>query len=329
MISVASERGKGGTARPFVIFNPAAGRAPGRDRLAALLSRLPDPELAETRAAGDAARLAARAAEDGHDPIVVAGGDGLLAEVVNGLAPDPGRVRLALLPTGTGNDFARALGLGADPETALEALRTGRVHRVDAARLRARGPGADEASPRWFVNAMVGGLAGRIARRAHRGRKRRWGALAYRIAAVPELLRARAVPTELVLEGAADTERLELSTHAVAVSNGPFAGGGVRVAPAARVDDGWLEVVVVPALGAAELSVAVLRTLAGLGDGGRFLRRRARRVRLAIEGRACLDADGEDVAGSEATVEVVPGALRIIARAPAPGLSEPAEGRVG
>lgn len=315
--------------RPFVIVNPAAGRAPGGDRLAALLSRLPDPEVAETCGPGDAARLAARAADEGADPIVVAGGDGLVAEVVNGLAPDPGRVRLALLPTGTGNDFARALGLGADPETALEALRSGRVRRVDAARLRVAGAEADEASPRWFVNAMVGGLAGRVARRAHRGRKRRWGALAYRIAALPELLRARAVPTELVLEGVEGTERLELSAHAVAVSNGPFAGGGVRVAPAARVDDGWLEVVVVPALGAPELSLAVLRTLAGLGDGGRFLRRRARRVRLAIEGRAWLDADGEDVPGCEATVEVVPGALRVFAREPAPGLSAPAEARVG
>lgn len=315
--------------RPFVIVNPAAGRAPGRDRLAALLSRLPDPEVAETRGPGDAARLAARAADEGADPIVVAGGDGLVAEVVNGLAPDPGRVRLALLPTGTGNDFARALGLGAGPEVALEALRSGRVRRVDAARLRAPGPGVDEASARWFVNAAVGGLAGRVARRAHRGRKRRWGALAYRIAALPELLRARAVPTELVLEGVGGMERLELSAHAVAVSNGPFAGGGVRVAPAARVDDGWLEVVVVPELGAPELSVAVLRTLAGLGDGGRFLRRRARRVRLAIEGRAWLDADGEDVPGSEATVEVVPGALRVFAREPAPGLSAPAEARVG
>ncbi len=313
--------------RPFVVFNPAAGRAVAAERLRLLLSRLPGYELATTCGPDEAGRLAARAAEDGYDPIVVAGGDGLFAEVVNGLAPDPGRVRLALLPMGTGNDFARALGLSPDPGAALEALLEGAVHVVDAARLDTRGggPGAESAS-RWFANATVTGLAGRVARRAHRGRKRRWGSLAYRMAALPALAGARPVRTELVLEGPGGEECLELTAHAVAVTNGPYAGGGVRVAPGARIDDGLLDVVVVPDLGGRELFVAVLRLLVGLEDGGRFLRRRARRVRLATAGRAWLNADGEDLAGSEAAIEVVPGALRVVtapAPADAPGLTDP------
>lgn len=299
---------------PFVVFNPGAGGAVPIRRLRSLLSRLPGHAFVSTRGPGEAGWLAGRAADAGHDPIVVAGGDGLFAEVVNGLGAEPGRVRLGLLPMGTGNDLARGLGISRNPAAALETILAGSVRTVDAARMETTGMEAPGEPPaRWFANAVVTGLAGRVAARARGGRKRRWGRLAYRVAALPELLRPRPVETELAIEGAGATERLTLSAHAVAVSNGPFAGGGIRIAPAARIDDGWLDLVVVPGIGRRPLSIAVLRLLAGADDGGRLLRRRARRVRLATRDGAWLNADGEPVPGDEAEIRIVPGALRVLA----------------
>lgn len=315
--------------RPFIVFNPAAGDAPSARRLRGLVSRLPPHELVATRGPGDAGRLAAEAAEAGYDPIVVAGGDGLLGEVVNGLAPEPGRVRLGLLPMGTGNDFARGLGAPRDAGAALEAVLGGMERRVDAGRVRARrgDAGSAAASGWWVVNTLVAGLAGRVARRADGSAKRLWGSLAYRVAALRELPRARPVATEIVIESEEGEERLELDAHAVAVTNGPFAGGGVPLAPDARLDDGWLDLVVVPDLGRWELSRLVVRLLAGRGDRGSLIRRRAHRVRLAMPETAWLDADGEHLPGREAMIEIVPGALRVLVpEGVGPGLSGPGRG---
>lgn len=301
--------------RPFVVFNPSAGGAASPGRLRRLLAGFPSCELVSTRGPGDGARLAARAAEAGHDPIVVAGGDGLLGEVVNGLAPDFGRVRLGLLPMGTGNDFARGLGLPLEPAAAVAAILGGTERAVDLGRAEIGGSGHEPPRFRWFANALVAGLAGRVARRANRGRKSRWGWLAYRAAALPELAGARPVETELVLDGAPGTpgeERLRLDAHALAVVNAPFVGGGLWVAPEAEVDDGLLDVVVVPDLGRMELAAVVLRLLAGGRDAGLLVRRRARRVRFVMPETAWLNADGEDLAGRKATVEVACGALRLL-----------------
>lgn len=307
--------------RPFVIQNPAAGRGLAAERLGRLLAALPGVERAVTAGPGEASRLARRAAAAGYDPIVVAGGDGLVAEVVNGLAPEPDRVRLAVVPTGTGNDFARGLGLGGRWEEAVAAIAEGRERRVDAARLRTEGAGgpAGGRADRWLVNALVTGLAGRVARRAGRARKRRWGSLAYRIAALPELARARARDAEEVeieAEGSGEPRRLAVKAHAVAVLNGGFAGGGLRLVPEARPDDGCWHLLVLPDLGPVRLAGVALRLFAGAEVGEPLLRRRIRRVRIAASGPAWLNADGEDLEGGWAQIEVVPGALRILGAGP-------------
>lgn len=308
---------------PFVVFNPAAGRAASR-RLRRLLETFAPGRVAVTVGPGDGARLAAEAAGAGLDPIVVAGGDGLVAEVVNGLAPEFERVRLALLPSGTGNDFARGLGVPLDPVAALAVIRSGRTRSVDLARIEFPDPTTGATRERWLANALVAGLAGRIARRANRAGKRRWGARAYRAAVLPELARARAVETELVLTGrpsAGREEHLQIDAYALAVANGPFVGGGVRVAPEARFDDGLLDLVVLPRLGRAALTAVAVKLLAGGADGGRLWRRQCRRVRLRMEDGAWLNADGEELPGGRAKLELVPAALRVLAPRPPPTAS--------
>ncbi|MFQ5678160.1 MAG: diacylglycerol/lipid kinase family protein [Gemmatimonadota bacterium] len=322
--------------RPFVIVNPAAGRGrpvPGLERGLRDLSRA---EVRVTESPGDAARWAREAARSGCGPLLLAGGDGLLHEVVNALVPLSERPLLGLIPTGTGNDFARSLGIPLLPEPALGLLAGGRTRAVDAVRLRVmeggRGrrppaeggaaPAEQEAVPaekraapggekevRYMVNVAVTGFAGRVARRTTGTTKRRWGGWAYRRASASELLRLSADRTELEVDG----EALRLSTYAVAVANGRYVGGGIPLLSEARPDDGWLDLLVVPALPAAAVAALLPRILFGRHAGShRLIVRRARCIRLRAEGGLGLNVDGENVDAGAVEFELLPAALRFL-----------------
>lgn len=302
--------------RPFVIFNPAAGSGRELDRLRELLEReIPDAVLEGTAGPGGAARLARDAIRGGWDPVVAAGGDGLVREILDGVAPDLGRARLGLLPLGTGNDLARSLGIPADTATAVRVLRRGAARRVDVGRILEGGQVLGH-----FLNVAVAGFVGRVADRAGAAAKRRWGSLAYRGRAVLELPRLARYRTVVAVDG----EELELESYAVVVANGAYLGGGLPVAAEARLDDGLLDVVVVPALSFPRLARVVARVLLGRAPDRRdVLFRRGRRITLTVEPRMHLNADGDPVtgpagraAGAEGrpvTVEALPGALELIA----------------
>ena len=123
-----------------LVVNPTAGQDEGASKLpelnARLRARLPDLDIVLTVAEGDAEQAAADAASRGYSHVFAAGGDGTLNEVVNGVlrVPDAlGGVVLGVIPLGTGNDFARALGLSADVDVAIERLAAGRPREVDVA----------------------------------------------------------------------------------------------------------------------------------------------------------------------------------------------------
>lgn len=309
--------------RRLVIVNPAASRAPAGREVVRRLAAEGAGSVRETEGPGHATRMAREAATEGTDRILVAGGDGTLNEVVNGLlgpgksgpggGPAAGGGKtdgpvVEILPLGTGNDFARTLGLPMDPEEAAERLtgmsREGRVRRVDLGLFRGE-------EDRYFVNVVVGGVGGVVEARVTRARKRRWGALAYRIQAV------RAVPQlpEHTVAARLDHRELpERRSFGVVVANGRFAGGGIPVAPGARPDDGLLDVLVLPAPGLLGTGRLLLRALRGRHvDDPEVAVHRARTVRLESAPVMEYDVDGELMGRETVTLEVVPGALRVLA----------------
>lgn len=304
---------------PFVVFSPrAAGRA-GEDLFRERLSRLlPGAALRATAAPGHARRLARDAALEGFDPVVAAGGDGLAHEVVNGLAEAadaregggrPFPVRLALIPRGTGNDLARSLGVPRRLAAACAAIRAGEERRLDALRVETDEPGPDGLRSRLLVNMAVASFAGRVAHRVEAAAKARVGGLAYRIAALRELRHLRAFGTRVRVDG----RRHAGPSYLVAVANGPFAGGGIRLAPGARPDDGLLDLLVVPELPLPALTWTLARLLAGRGPGRtRTLRLRGREAEVEIRPRLWLNVDGEDLPGGSARFRVVPDALVVL-----------------
>ncbi|MDT8436908.1 MAG: YegS/Rv2252/BmrU family lipid kinase [Gemmatimonadota bacterium] len=307
--------------RVRVILNPTAGggvRAGRVRELVDAMSRASRGVRADLRVSarpGDVHRLAAEASRDGVDRVVAAGGDGTVAELANGLLAAGHRGDAAILPVGTGNDLARALGLPADLAAAAALAVRGRSVPVDAMDLHP-GPGGLPSAPNRAWNSVVGGFAGRIGDRLPPSRRRRWGSLSYLRAALDELRELRPHRVRLQLDG----EPLAIDLLMLVVANGRYAGGRLPLAPAAHPGDGRLDVVVVPALPRMRLLALVPAILAGRHlEAPGIVCRRVRRVRIEAGQGFWMNADGETWVEGSGDVEARPAALRFVQPGPGPG----------
>jgi diacylglycerol kinase (ATP) len=239
--------------KPYIIFNPRAGSATDRKSVLSQLTQLNPIALRITRKAGDAERWACVAVKTKCDYIVVAGGDGTLNGVVNGLATAAKNVRIGIVPLGTGNDFARTLELPSSIEQNIDILRSAKTKRIDLVRVKST-------RTRYFVNVSAGGFSGVVDGKMTPKIKRTWGPLAYirgAAAALPEL---HAYHTQILLD---DDEQLSAELYNVVVANGRFVAGGLPIAPDANPSDGFLEVVLIPKLCAPEIALLAAEIVLG------------------------------------------------------------------
>ncbi len=299
--------GAGPRTRATVLFNPTAGDGVTRARLEPLVRpHLPEAEIRSAPSPGELAELVARAA-DTSDLLVIAGGDGLVHQVVNRLGSARARLTLALIPLGTGNDLARSLGVPRRPDEALSGLVAGlsddrRVRPIDLIRF----SGADLA-PAVLVNLGLFGFGAdiRLGRRA-----KRWcGRHAYLLAAVSRLSSLSSGRVRLGIDG----EEHELDAYLLAVANGSYMGGGVEIARGAEPDDGMIDIVAVPRVARRRLPGLALRILRGdpRADAELF-RRRGRTLAVEAPTGWTLNADGERLAGRASRFEIVPAGVRFL-----------------
>lgn len=257
---------------------------------------------------GDARVFAREAAEAGHDLVIAAGGDGTVNEVVNGLydfvddeetaaAPLP---RLAVVPLGTGNDLAGALGI---PETVDEAMRVateGDVAPLDVAAVNGR----------RFVNVSTGGFGAAATDDAPAQAKRLLGPFAYVLTA----LRAFATHPQTSARFTAGGETLyDGAFLAYAVGNTWRTGGGTRITALARPDDGLLDLCIVQEMGALESLALAPRVRAGTHlDHPGVIYRQVRGVRVESPDELRVNADGEPIDGREFRYEILPRRISVM-----------------
>lgn len=292
------------------VVNPASGRGRTLELLprlgAEIEARDLDVELRVSTSPADPPRIARDAIERGR-VVVACGGDGLVG-VLAGVCADEGGT-LALVPTGSGNDFARAIGLvHDDPVPALDVLATGEERSVDLGRL--EGPGAPEGG-RWFCGVAGTGFDAEANRWAN-DVDRISGTALYVAATVRTLATYRPRRFRLTVDG----ESHDLDAWLVAVGNAQSYGGGMRVCPDARLDDGRLDVTVVGPVSKAEF----LRTFPRVFKGEHVRHPRVTtltgaRVEVeALDGQPSpVYADGEDAGELPVTVTVASDALRVVA----------------
>jgi diacylglycerol kinase (ATP) len=296
-----------------VAINPSASfgksRAVGPTvvaRLRALghsVTALEEPTFARLKA------VATTAVSAGPDALVVVGGDGMVSLGVNLLATRT--VPLGIIPSGTGNDMARGLGIPVgDTDAAIDALvaalaRPSRA--IDAGRIRHTDDATGEPRTTWFASVLSAGFDAIVNERANSLRRPR-GKSRYLVALAIELARLRPIRYRLVLDG------VETVTDAalIAVGNNVSIGGGMRVTPDAVIDDGLFDVLVVTPLSRLAFLRVFPRVFAGthLSDR-RVTVHRARTVRIEADSVAAY-ADGERVSSLPVDVEIVPGALHVL-----------------
>jgi YegS/Rv2252/BmrU family lipid kinase len=256
----------------------------------------------ETRGPGHATSLAAEAARAGVPLVVAVGGDGTLNEVVNGVAPlrDECPVTVGAIMTGRGRDACRNFGLTPDPRRAARRLQEGRVVSFDL------GLAVWPGGRRFFLGSAGAGFDAMVAERAGP----RGGRLTYLRAVVTSLRDYRPAEVAVAVSGVAAWAGPAAS---VVVCNGRSFGGGMRIAPGARPDDGQLDVVLLGALGRAEL-ICWLPTVYWGGHlaNPKIKTWRATAVRVATPAPLPVQIDGELCAHTPLDITIHPAALRLL-----------------
>ncbi|MFI6761239.1 diacylglycerol kinase family protein [Micromonospora sp. NPDC050417] len=292
-----------------VLANPTAGRGRHRDLLPAVLARLEAAgrpvRLLEADTAAQAQKSCHAAVADGAAALVAVGGDGTVHLALQAVAGTP--VGFGPVPVGTGNDFAVETGFPADPLVAAgvvaDAVRVGRTHPVDLARLTGPGTGT-----RWYGAVLGAGFDAIVNERANlmrwpRGRRR------YDLAILVELARLRPRSYTMRLDGVAH----RFDGVLVAVGNCASYGGGMRICPDADPTDGLLDVVVAGAVGRGTLMRIKPQVYQGTHLDHPLVRGyRARTVELHAAGEIVGYADGERIGPLPVTVTAVPGAVRLL-----------------
>lgn len=304
--------------KPFLIVNPAsaAGRT-GRhfDAIARVVrSEVGDFECAFTRARGDGVRLAREALAAGGKLVVAVGGDGTASEVIDGMqgasAPDDDGAHFGFIPRGTGGDLRRTVGISADVEGAARALASRNVAVLDLGRIEFAGPdGARQV--RHFANVAGMGISGVVSRTVNHGLRLPSGKLSFMLASARALLTWHDQPVRWRVDGG---EWHEERLTALSVCNGRYFGGGMKVAPDARMDDGLFDVVVWDGYGIVDLVVKRPMLYDGTHvrlENTRVLRARVVEAEPMAPTPVQLDVDGENPGTLPARFSILPGGLRI------------------
>ena len=291
--------------RPCVILNLTAGSAANvdADAIREKLDELSPAAVHITEKAGDAARFARQAIRDRCEFVIAAGGDGTLNEVINGVARNPDRVCIGLVPLGTGNDFARSLKLPVTIAENIEILRRGKRRSIDLVRVR-----SDRV--RYFINVSAGGFSGLVDEKLTPELKKTWGPLAYVRSAAAALSDLHAYRTAVEL---ADGEKLDIDLYNIIVANGTYVAGGLPVAPESDPSDGLLDVVLIPKRSTPEMLLLAAQIV--LGNHLRsesIVFRRTPRLKVRSQPGMWFNADGELVGNEPATFEIIPRAIQFV-----------------
>jgi diacylglycerol kinase (ATP) len=270
-----------------------------RDRLGSL-------DIVMTTGEGDASEAAAQAVRDGYDYVFAGGGDGTLNEVLNGVAAVPNglsQIVLGVIPLGTGNDFATALGFPDDVAAVLDALDVAAPIAVDVGVMNGH----------HFINVSAGGFLAEVSDAVTPELKSIAGKLAYLIGGAQVLFTHEPVTADVSWSegGAVSSERFEL--HAFAVCNSRQIGGGRLIAPDAVIDDGRLDVCLIESMPLTDF-VALLRRVS---DGDHVEDERVRYFRatsidLAFDRDVKVNTDGQVLDATRCEYRVLPRAVRLV-----------------
>ncbi|AXM95710.1 lipid kinase YegS [Pseudomonas plecoglossicida] len=252
---------------------------------------------------GDAQRLVGEALAAGYSHLIAGGGDGTLRDVAEAMGQAGTDASLALLPLGTANDFAKAAGVSLQPGEALALLELP-PRPIDLGRV----------GDQWFLNMATGGFGSQVTANTSEDLKKVLGAAAYLFTGLTRFSELQTAAVEVAGPGF----QWQGELLALGIGNGRQAGGGQVLCPDARIDDGLLDIAILPA---PQEMVGALREL--LAGEGLFVRSRLPWVEIKCSQGLDINLDGEPLQADSLRFEVCPSALRLHVPANSPLFSHP------
>jgi YegS/Rv2252/BmrU family lipid kinase len=308
-----------GTPRTVVVVNPhSQGGKLGKrwHDLADTIGRAFPFDDAITTRPGDATVLTREALNAGAERVVAIGGDGTINEVVNGFFDDAGKpiapdASFALIPFGTGGDFRRTMHVPQELPDAVAVIAANRRRKIDVGRLEFVARDGAKTS-RMFANIASFGVSGVVDRLVNESGKK-FGRLSFAVATARATWSYKNQRVQLVFDG---KDRLETTINTVAIANGKYFGGAMKVAPDAEVDDGMFDVIAMGDFGFGDLLRSGRRLYKGTHLAmDKVSVRRARVVDAEPVDHSAiveLDVDGEAPGRLPARFELVAGALWMV-----------------
>jgi len=289
--------------RARLIYNPTSGREEIKRRLPDILQKLDrggiEASCHATESEGDATLAAAEAVDRGFDMVIAAGGDGTLYEVINGMANKPNRPPLGILPLGTTNDFARALGIPKHWEYACDLITQQYTQTIDLGR----------ANQRYFINIAGGGSLTELTYEVPSKLKTMIGQLAYYMKGLEKMTRLR--PTMLRLE-AEEIGEIHEEIMLFLICNSNSVGGFEKLAPSASLSDGLFDVIVLRKCNLAEfIRIASLALRGEHLNDPHLLHFQTNQLKVTTPDYVQLNLDGEYGGTLPCTFTLLPSHLQI------------------
>jgi YegS/Rv2252/BmrU family lipid kinase len=300
---------------PLIIVNPRSGRGTTEKQWASIAgivrSNFGPYQFEFTRERGDAIRIAEEESKKQRPMIIAMGGDGTISEVATGILQAGTGTVLGILPRGTGGDLRRSLKIPADLAAAARHLRDSAVRSMDVGKISYIDHQGLNAV-RYFVNTASFGMSGRVAGKANESSKWLGGKITFAAATLQSTL-THNNPEVILRVNGGEARRVRIAS--VCVANGRYWGGGMKIAPDARVNDGIFDVVIIGDFGALEILLKSYRLYSGthleLDKVGLMKGSRIEALPVNEQEPVFLEVDGETPGRLPATIEVQPGALRL------------------
>lgn len=307
---------------PLLIVNPKSAGGATRDQWAGIAADVRAHfgpfSVAFTKKSGDGKALAERGAAAGRKFIIAVGGDGTINEVANGILESGRDVEFGILPSGTGGDFRRTIGVSNVTREAAKQLRTGETRRIDVGKVAFTGLDG-KPSHRYFVNVSSFGLSASIAGNVSSKTILNWTPLS-------GPMKGKAKFALSTLEGLVDLKSrllsvkfddkapINMSSVNMCICNSCYFGGGMKIAPDAKINDGLFEIINIGDVRAAKVVANLPRLYRGthtkMSEVGATQASRIE-VSLASGEELFLETDGEVSGKLPALYEIVPAALKI------------------
>lgn len=307
---------------PLIIVNPKSAAGSTESRWAKIASDLAAHfgafRVEFTRKQGDGITLAKEAAENGTNFIIACGGDGTINEVANGILQSGADAELGVLPSGTGGDFRRTLEIPSNASEAARSLREGATKTIDVGRVTFVSHQNEEVS-RYFLNVSSFGLSASIIERVKTQNKLEWlpgnllrGKATFALSTLQEVLDLNFVTVRVKID---DQAEKSLNTINFAVANSRFFGGGMKIAPDAKLNDGFFDIINIGDIKTAKILLNAYKLYNGTHLALKEVKSTlAKKVEISptdVNQIILLETDGELPGKLPAIFEIVPNALKV------------------